>query len=107
MTGMDGINSRHKMLGAWRVNQMSNALRAAAAKAQGSTVSTVGGGKLDSAGLSAACDLAAQSADMSDVRMAKVEELRESIASGNYHVPASAVADKMVAGLLRYGPRKS
>ena len=102
MTGMDGINSLQKMLGGLQVNETSNvgSTAAAQAKAQGSTATALSGGKLDSASLSAG-GLAAQSTDMSDVRMTKVAELRQAIASGTYNVPASAVADKMVEGLLR------
>jgi flagellar biosynthesis anti-sigma factor FlgM len=37
---------------------------------------------------------------MSDVRMTKVAELRQAIASGSYNVSASAVADKMVESML-------
>ena len=102
MTGMDGINSLQKMLGALQVNETSNvgSTAAASAKAQGSTTTPAGGGSLDSASLSAA-GMASQSADVSDVRMSKVTELRQAIGSGTYNVPASAVADKMVEGLLK------
>ena len=103
MTGMDGINSLQKMLGVLQVNETSNVgstAAATAAKTQGSTASQVGGGSLDSASLSAAGGLAAQSTDMSDVRTTKVAELRQAIASGTYNVPASAVADKMVESML-------
>jgi flagellar biosynthesis anti-sigma factor FlgM len=110
MTGMNGINYPQRMPRAMQVNKTSKAdssAAAAQANAQGSTVSTVGGGKLDSVSFSAGADLAAQPADISDVRMAKVEKLRKSIASGNYNVPASAVADKMVESMLRSGRRKT
>ena len=102
MTGMDGINSLQKMLGGLQVNETSNvgSTAAAQAKSQG-TASQVSRGSLDSASLSAAGGLAAQSTDMSDVRMTKVAELRLAIASGSYNVPASAVADKMVEALLK------
>jgi flagellar biosynthesis anti-sigma factor FlgM len=103
MTGMDGINSLQKMLGALQVNETSNVGSTAAAtsaKTQGSTASQVGGGSLDSASLSAAGGLA-QSTEVSDVRMNKVTELRQAIASGSYNVSASAVADKMVESLLK------
>ena len=104
MSGMDGINSLQKMLGALQVSETSNVgstAAATAAKTQGSIASSLGSGSLDSASLSAAGGLAAQSTDMSDVRMTKVAELRQAIASGSYNVPASAVADKMVEGLLK------
>ena len=104
MTGMDGINSLQKMLGALQVNESSNVSSTAATRAGSSSGSTIGsttiGTSVDHASLSAAGGLAAQSTDMSDVRTTKVAELRQAIASGTYNVPASAVADKMVESML-------
>lgn len=104
MTGMDGINSLQKMLGALQVNESKNVGGTAAAKAGSSAgvanAPTVSNGSVDHASLSAAGGLAAGSTDMSDVRTAKVAELQQAIASGTYNVSASAVADKMVEGML-------
>jgi flagellar biosynthesis anti-sigma factor FlgM len=103
MTAVDGINSLQEMLGALQVGETSNVgsvAAAASAKTQVGVASSAGGGSLDSASLSAAGGLAAQTADLSDVRMTKVAELRQAIAGGNYNVPASAVADKMVEHML-------
>lgn len=103
MTGMDGINSLQKMLGALQVNESTSVNSAAATKAGSSSSvtisSTTNSGGLDQASFSAG-GLAVQSTDMSDVRTTKVAELRQAIASGTYNVSASAVADKMVEGLL-------
>ena len=102
MTGMDGINSLQKMLGALQVNESKNVAGTAAAKAgsSSSVASTASTGSVDHASLSAAGGLAAGSTDMSDVRTTKVAELRQAIASGTYNVSSSAVADKMVEGML-------
>ncbi len=104
MTGMDGINSLQKMLGALQVNESTSVNGTAAAKAgssSGVSISlTASSGSVDHASFSAS-GLAAQSTDMSDVRMTKVAELRAAIASGTYNVSASAVADKMVESMLK------
>jgi len=50
--------------------------------------------------LSAAGGLVASAAAQSDVRLAKVAQLQQAIASGNYKVAASDVADKLVSSLL-------
>ncbi len=104
MTGMDGINSLQKMLGALQVNESKNVGGTAATKAGSSAnvenVTAASTGSVDHASLSAAGGLAAGSADMSDVRTTKVAELRQAIASGTYNVSSSAVADKMVEGML-------
>ena len=103
MTGMDGINSLQKMLGALQGNESTSVNGAAATKAAGSTSvtspSTASSGGVDQASFSAG-GLAVQSTDMSDVRATKVAELRSAIAAGTYNVSSSAVADKMVEGML-------
>jgi flagellar biosynthesis anti-sigma factor FlgM len=103
MTGMDGINSLQKMLGALQVNDSTSVNGTAATKAGSSSSaplsSAASSGSVDHASFSAS-GLAAQSTDMSDVRTTKVAELRAAIASGTYSVPASAVADKMVESML-------
>jgi len=105
MTGMDGINSLQKMLGALTVNSSTNVSGAAAAGKAGSSQESsvkISSNTVDSANLSAAGGLASsQATDTSDVRMTKVSELKAAIASGSYNVSASAVADKMVEGMLR------
>jgi len=103
MTGMDGINSLQKMLGALQVNESTGVGSTAATKAGGATSATISStpssGGVDQASFSAG-SLAVQSTDMSDVRTTKVAELRSAIASGTYNVSSSAVADKMVEGML-------
>jgi len=54
----------------------------------------------DQAVLSTAAGLIATSLAGSDVRTAKVEALQQAIASGNYNVSSSDVADKMIQSLL-------
>jgi negative regulator of flagellin synthesis FlgM len=54
----------------------------------------------DQATLSAAASVAAAAAPDSDVRMDKVAEIQQALASGSYNVPASAVAGKMIDQML-------
>jgi negative regulator of flagellin synthesis FlgM len=54
----------------------------------------------DQAVLSTAAGLLATSLAGSDVRTSKVEALQRAIASGNYNVSSSDVADKMIQSLL-------
>jgi negative regulator of flagellin synthesis FlgM len=54
----------------------------------------------DQATLSTAASLAAAAAPDSDVRMDKVAEIQQALASGSYNVPASAVAGKMIDRML-------
>jgi negative regulator of flagellin synthesis FlgM len=103
MSGMDGINSLQKMLGALQVNEATNVSgTAAAASKAASTAAAVTGASssVDRTSLSAA-GLASQSADTSDVRLTKVAELRSAILSGTYSVSSSDVADKMVESMLK------
>jgi negative regulator of flagellin synthesis FlgM len=44
--------------------------------------------------------MAAAAAPDSDVRMDKVAEIQQALASGSYNVPASAVAGKMIDQML-------
>jgi len=50
----------------------------------------------DNATLSPAASLAAQTAEDSDVRMDKVAQIQQAIASGSYNVPSSEVAGKII-----------
>jgi negative regulator of flagellin synthesis FlgM len=54
----------------------------------------------DQATLSTAASMAAAAAPDSDVRMDKVAEIQQALASGSYNVPASAVAGKMIDQML-------
>jgi flagellar biosynthesis anti-sigma factor FlgM len=54
----------------------------------------------DRATLSSAASLAAQSAPDADVRMEKVTQVQQALASGTYNVPASEVAGKMIDQML-------
>ena len=103
MTGMDGINSLQKMLGALQVNESTSVNGTAPAKAGSSASATLtlteSSSIVDSASFSAS-GMAATSTDMSDVRTTKVAELRQAISNGTYNVPADAVADKMVESMM-------
>lgn len=54
----------------------------------------------DHTDLSATAGLIATALAGSDTRTAKVEALQQAIASGNYHVSSTDVADKMIQSLL-------
>ena len=106
MSGLDGINSLHKVLGGLQVEGSTNvkgseqATGVRQAATAGSNTSL--GATQDKASLSAAGGLASsQATDTSDVRQSKVAALQQAIASGSYNVPSSAVADKIVEGLLK------
>lgn len=99
MAALDGISTLQTTLSSLNV---SDAQAAAAAQsrtraATGAETSAAQAGSLDRTSLSAAAGLAA---DDSDVRLGKVAELRTAINNGTYNVSASAVADKIVEGLL-------
>lgn len=54
----------------------------------------------DQANLSSTGGLVAQALESSDARLAKVASLQQTIASGNYSVSSSDVADKIIQSLL-------
>lgn len=54
----------------------------------------------DQAHLSAAASLVSQAASLSDVRLEKVQSIQAAIASGNYHVSSSDVAQSLINHLL-------
>ncbi len=54
----------------------------------------------DQANLSSTGGLVAQALESSDARLAKVASLQQAIASGNYSVSSSDVADKIIQSLL-------
>ena len=64
----------------------------------GSTNTSVGGS--DSATLSAGAKLASHMANVSDVRMDKVNHVQQALAAGTYQVPSSEVAGKMIDQML-------
>ena len=78
MSGLDGINSLQKALGGLQVNESTNVKGSEQA-------GTVRQAASSSTGLGTTLDKA---------------RLRQAISSGSYNVPSSAVADKMVDGLL-------
>lgn len=106
MSATDGINSLQKMLGSLDVGKTTTSspvrdVTGGRTKAFNSSP-TAASGTGDAATLSAAGGLAVQAAG-SDVRMARVVQLQQAIASGSYNIPASAVADKMIEGMLKVG----
>lgn len=67
-----------------------------ATQPQGKTQNRASMAAQDNATLSPAASLAAQTAEDSDVRMDKVAEIQQAIASGSYNVPSSEVAGKII-----------
>jgi negative regulator of flagellin synthesis FlgM len=66
----------------------------------GTASSTPGAEHADLTSLSATGGLVSQSLEGSDVRAGKVASLQQAIATGNYNVPSSDVADKIMQSLL-------
>ncbi len=54
----------------------------------------------DEATLSSAASYAAQAAPDSDVRMDKVDQVKQALAAGTYNVPSTEVASKMIEQML-------
>ena len=76
------------------------------AKAQGGKGAGAAAGSgdaSDQATLSTAASAAAMAGPESDVRMEKVGQIQQALAAGSYHVPALAVADKMISQMLGKG----
>jgi negative regulator of flagellin synthesis FlgM len=65
-----------------------------------SEISNATVGHADETALSSAGGLVAQSLEVSDTRTAKVLSLQQAISTGNYTVPSSDVADKIIQSLL-------
>ena len=62
---------------------------------------TVGSaGRTDEANLSSTGSFVSQALEGSDVRLEKVASLQQAIATGNYNVPSSDIADKIIQSLL-------
>ena len=102
MAALDGISTLQTTLSSLNVSD-AQAAAAAQSKTKAATEAQTSAAQAttqDRTSLSAAGGLAAQGADNSDVRLGKVAELRTAINNGTYNVPASAVADKIVEGLL-------
>lgn len=55
----------------------------------------------DEASLSSASGLVSKALAIPDVRMEKVEALRQAIADGSYQVPSSEVAGKVIESLIK------
>jgi len=58
-------------------------------------------GEADGAKLSATTSVIAQAFSGSDVRLAKVAAMQQSIAAGTYSVSSSDITDKLIAALLQ------
>jgi negative regulator of flagellin synthesis FlgM len=67
-------------------------------KASAGSIANVG--HVDQTNLSSTGGLVAQALEISDTRSAKVASLQQAIASGNYSVSSSDVADKIIQSLL-------
>jgi flagellar biosynthesis anti-sigma factor FlgM len=87
------VQGMQQLFSSQEVTQATSGARARSAAAADS-------GAIDEATLSSAASIAAQTAPDSDVRMDKVTEVQQALASGTYSVPSSAVAGKMIDNLL-------
>jgi negative regulator of flagellin synthesis FlgM len=95
MQGESRMNVRNGIEG---LSQILPAQSATAAKS--STTSQSGRVGEDKANVSALATHVAQSAATSDVRMDKVTSIQNALQAGTYHVPASDVAQKIIASML-------
>lgn len=93
MSFTNGIGNLQQMIGT-AATEATKPVSGEAAKAEGTAHAL--SDQSDHAVLSAAGSLISKGLDGSDVRMEKVQALQQAIASGSYHVPSSAVADKLI-----------
>jgi negative regulator of flagellin synthesis FlgM len=71
-----------------------------AAPGKSGSIATPSGNQTDTAQVSTVATQVAQSAGASDVRLDKVASIQAALQAGTYHVPASAVAQKLIGALL-------
>lgn len=97
---MNGIGSAQQFPGSVDVAAPSSAAETAKARVpvEGSSTGAVPG---DATRLSTVAGAVVQALSGSDTRAEKVAALRQSIAAGTYVIPASDVATKVLAALLR------
>lgn len=97
MSYIDGIGNLQNALSSVAPTQ---AQPVSATKNDAQQTALTAAAQTDSADLSTAGGLISKALETSDVRSAKVEALQKAIASGNYNVSSSDVADKMIQSLL-------
>ena len=100
MSYADGIGSLSQVSGATTPAAKSAQQVPASTNHEAQRATAPAAVQADQAVLSTAAGLIATSLAGSDVRTAKVEALQQAIASGNYNVSSSDVADKMIQSLL-------
>ena len=100
MTQTNGIGNADTLSTALGATARTEQRLSNAAHGGGRQAPAVGSGD-SSANLSSMGSILANvDATSSDVRTDKVAALKSAIESGNYNVPASAVADKLLSGML-------
>ena len=109
MAATNGIQALPSVQSNYGTEAVKQVNKAEAAKSQPSAVANadhagstaVTHSRPDHTSLSSASSLIAAALKGSDVRGEKVAALQQQIANGTYHVPASAVAGKIVDSLLQ------
>ncbi len=93
------MNVNNDLQGVQQLFSSQQVIRAEGAKTQNAAGSAAAAGA-DEATLSHAASLASQAASDSDVRMDKVAEVQQALASGTYNVSSGEVAGKMIDRML-------
>jgi flagellar biosynthesis anti-sigma factor FlgM len=102
MSYASGINSLQQTINSITPSEAKPATKVSASdsvsKANEESIANVG--HVDQTNLSSTGGLVAQALESSDIRSTKVASLQQAIASGNYSVSSSDVADKIIQSLL-------
>jgi negative regulator of flagellin synthesis FlgM len=102
MSYASGINNLQQTVGSVTPSEVKPAIPANASVnvGSGSEAPVTNVERADETNLSSAANVVAQALESSDTRSAKVASLQQAIASGNYNVSSSDVADKIIQSLL-------
>ena len=102
MTYTSGINSLQQAINSITPSEAKPTAQVSATDnvSQASAGSTANVEHVDQTNLSSMGGLVAQALESSDIRSAKVASLQQAIATGNYSVSSSDVADKIIQSLL-------
>ena len=98
MTYASGINSLQAAINSITPSEAKPAAQDSASKSSARSIANVE--HVDQTNVSSTGGLVAQALEISDTRSAKVASLQQAIASGNYRVSSSDVADKIIQSLL-------
>jgi negative regulator of flagellin synthesis FlgM len=101
MSYIGGVGSFEQGINPVAPSETKPTIQATVPKGEASEGTIRNVGHRDQADLSSAGGLVAQALESSDARIAKVTALQQAIATGNYSVSSSDVADKIIQSLLK------